>query len=53
MENFTIYEVVEIAHAYDVEAESEMEAIQKLSEGLENGNRLPEYDKEISRVIES
>lgn len=53
MESFTIYEVVEIAHAYDVEAETEDEAIQKLSESLENGDRMPEYDKEISRVIES
>jgi len=53
MKTFMIYEVVEIAYAYDVEAESEMEAIQKLEESLENGNHLPEYDKEISRVIES
>lgn len=53
MENFTIYEVVEVAYAYDVEAKTEQEAIQKLSEGLENGDRMPEYDKEVSRVIES
>ncbi len=53
MESFTVYEVVEVAYAYDVEAETEQEAVQKLSESLENGERMPGYDKEISRVIES
>lgn len=53
MQDFIIYEVIEIAHAYNVEAQTEGEAISKLSENIKNGERLPEYDKEIGRVIEA
>lgn len=57
MKTYRILETVEHCYAYDVDAESEQEALQKINEscGADTNDigHLPEYDEVISREYES
>lgn len=58
MNTYLVYEVVTKAYAFEVKADSEPEARQKLEDSLwdENSNdiiRCPGYDKTIDRTTES